>query len=190
MRLTTVQSFTQNCSRVFFSLLLVSGVALSGCSTKGAGTDADLTGEGTLSESDLTAQREGRFGSGGIPSAEGSGLFGDVPFGYDSYAIDGAARQVLERNAQTLQDRPELKVTLEGHCDERGTVEYNMALGAERARAVKNELMALGISSSRLDTISYGEEVPLDPGHDESAWEQNRRVHFSASGIAPSRQAQ
>jgi peptidoglycan-associated lipoprotein len=60
-----------------------------------------------------------------------------------------------------------------------------MALGAERARAVKNELLSLGVSPSRLDTITYGEEVPLDPGHDEDAWAQNRRVHFSASGAAP-----
>jgi peptidoglycan-associated lipoprotein len=93
--------------------------------------------------------------------------------------MDEQARMDLEKNAQILNQQSDLKITLEGHCDERGTVEYNMALGAERARAVKSALVAAGVSSKRLDSISYGEEIPLDPAHDEAAYAKNRRVHFS-----------
>lgn len=167
-------------------------ISASGCSLfKGKGK-GDSGSE--ISEKDLAAQREGRFGSGSIPTAEGSGLFRDVPFGYDSYALDDDARSALEANAQILLERTELKITVEGHCDERGTNEYNMALGAERARAVKNALVALGVSSARINTTSYGEEIPLDPGHSESAYATNRRAHFSvgqdelpATGEAPTR---
>jgi peptidoglycan-associated lipoprotein len=157
------------------------------CSWFGSGS-----GDG-LSESELAAQREGRFGSGSIPTAEGEGMFRDIHFGYDSYAIDDQARMDLESNARVLSDNKDLSITLEGHCDERGTAEYNMALGAERARSIKSALIALGVQSRRLDTISYGEEIPLDPGHDEMAWAKNRRVHFSvgqngaATGASESR---
>ena len=156
------------------SLLALSMVTFTGCSWFSSGSG---DGEG-LSEEELAAQREGRFGSGGIPTAEGEGMFNDIRFGYDSYAVDDQARADLEANARTLKQQSDLQVTLEGHCDERGTVEYNMALGAERARAIKSALVSLGIPSSRLDTISYGEEIPLDPGHDEMAYAKNRRVHF------------
>lgn len=157
--------------------LAVASLSLSGCSwfSSGGGEGED----GTLSEADLAAQREGRFGSGSIPTAEGEGMFRDVHFSYDSYAIDESGRNDLEANARTLSEQSGLRITLEGHCDERGTVEYNMALGAERARAVKNALVSLGVASSRINTVSYGEEIPLDPGHDEMAYAKNRRVHFS-----------
>jgi peptidoglycan-associated lipoprotein len=155
-------------------LFLATTLSLSGCSWFGSGSGE---GEG-LSEAELAAQREGRFGNGSIPTAEGEGMFNDISFGYDSYAIDDHGRMDLEANARVLSQQPGLRVTLEGHCDERGTVEYNMALGAERSKAVKSALIALGVSGSRLDTVSYGEEIPLDPGHDETAWAKNRRVHF------------
>jgi peptidoglycan-associated lipoprotein len=112
-------------------------------------------------------------------------MFNDIRFGYDSYALDDQARADVEANARVLKEQSGLQVTLEGHCDERGTVEYNMALGAERARAIKSALTALGVSSSRLDTISYGEEIPLDPGHDEVAYAKNRRVHFGVGQDNP-----
>lgn len=157
--------------------LLAVGIATStGCSSKGSGSGLEEEG---LSEADLDAQREGRFGSGGIPSAEGEGMFRDVNFDYDSSMISDVARRKIEDNAKTLRQNPDIKVQLEGHCDERGTAEYNLALGASRARAVKDVLVSLGVPSSRLDTISYGEEVPLDPSHNETAWAKNRRVHFS-----------
>lgn len=165
-----------------FTLALTAMVGASGCSWFSSGS-----GDGELSESELEAQREGRFGSGGIPSAEGEGMFHDIHFGFDSYALDDQGRMDLESNARILKEQSGLRITIEGHTDERGTVEYNLALGAERARAVKSALTALGVSSSRVDTISYGEEIPLDPGHDETAWAKNRRAHFAVGQDNPNK---
>jgi peptidoglycan-associated lipoprotein len=151
-----------------------------GCSRSGSGSTEAGDGSGSLSESDLNAERERRFGEGGIPTAEGEGMFRDITFEYNSASVDSTGRQDIDYNAQVLREQPDLKIQLEGHCDERGTAEYNLALGQERARAVQEVLMSLGIPKSRLETISYGEEVPLDTGHDEAAWAKNRRVHFSA----------
>lgn len=162
------------------ALTLALSLSVVGCSSKSSGS-ADGEGDGSISESDLDAQREGRFGSGSIPTAEGDGLFKDIHFDYDSSALDDAAQGDLSYNVGVLEQNSGLKVILEGHCDERGTVEYNMALGADRARSIKNALVSMGISSSRIETISYGEELPLDPGHSESAFAKNRRVHFSAT---------
>lgn len=167
------------------SLVLLSliGLTLGGCSALGFGKKSGEgeNGEG-LSEADLTAQREGRFGEGSIPTAEGSGMFRDISFDYDSATISDYARQNIEYNAQVLQSNSGLRVQLEGHCDERGTTEYNLALGSKRARAVADVLASLGVTGSRIETISYGEELPLDPSSSEDAWAKNRRVHFSAFG--------
>jgi peptidoglycan-associated lipoprotein len=147
----------------------------AGCSSSSKG------GDGSLSESDLAAQHEARFGSGGIPVAEGEGFFRDINFDYDSSLISDKGRQDIEYNFEVMKANPEVRVVLEGHCDERGTAEYNMALGAKRARAVKDVLISMGASSAKMETISYGEEIPLDPGQDEIAFAKNRRVHFSAT---------
>ncbi len=166
------------------AMLLLGCLFLPACSSK----KSDSLGDGQgLSENDLNAQRDGRFGEGGIPTAEGEGLFRDIRFDYDSSVVDSRGRAAIEENIRTLKQFPDLHIQLEGHCDERGTAEYNLALGAERARAVKSIMISLGISASRLDTVSYGEEVPLDPGHDEQAWAQNRRVHFSGFRDLPKR---
>jgi len=102
----------------------------------------------------------------------------DVFFDYDKSNLRDDARQTLNVDAQTLQQNGDTKVLLEGHCDERGTVEYNLALGERRAQSAKNFLVQYGIDSGRINTISYGKERPFVQGHDESAWSQNRRVHF------------
>ena len=86
---------------------------------------------------------------------------------------------MLKKRAEWLQNNPEAMSTIEGHCDERGTSEYNLALGDRRATSAKNFLVDLGISASRLTTISYGEERPIDPGQNEDAWAKNRRCHFT-----------
>lgn len=99
-----------------------------------------------------------------------------VFFGFDSATLDDTARQTVERQATWLQQFPGVTVTIEGHCDERGTTEYNLALGERRATAVKDYLAALGIDPARVLTISYGEERPADPGHTESAFALNRRA--------------
>lgn len=102
-----------------------------------------------------------------------------VYFDFDKYAVTDAYRVPLEHNAASLKDHASAKVVVEGHCDERGTEEYNLALGERRAMAVKKFLVSLGVTEGQLYTISYGEERPENNGHDEKAWAQNRRVQFS-----------
>jgi len=99
-------------------------------------------------------------------------------FGLDSSELDDAGRAVVSVNADIMKRYPTWVVTVEGHCDERGTAEYNLALGERRAVAVKTYLVALGISPDRVRTVSYGKEFPFDTGHTDSAWSNNRRGHF------------
>lgn len=101
-----------------------------------------------------------------------------VFFGYDSDAIDDAGQKVLTANAAVLKKYSTWAITIEGHSDERGTAEYNLALGERRALAAKSYLLSLGISADRIRTVSYGKEFPFDPGHDEAAYAMNRRGHF------------
>jgi peptidoglycan-associated lipoprotein len=104
--------------------------------------------------------------------------FQPVFYALDSYEVDSAAQQVLTANAAILKKYPTWVITIEGHCDERGTAEYNLALGEKRALSAKTYLVSLGIPADRLRTVSYGKEFPFDPGHDEGAWSKNRRSHF------------
>jgi peptidoglycan-associated lipoprotein len=99
-------------------------------------------------------------------------------FDFDQYVLTDEARQTLADNAAYLKANSGAEVKIEGHCDERGSDEYNLALGERRALAAKNYLVSLGISPDRLSIISYGEEMPLDPAHDEAAWAKNRRAEF------------
>ena len=99
-----------------------------------------------------------------------------VLFGLDQYDIDPAARAILDNQAQWLARYPNVRITIEGHCDERGTREYNLALGDRRANAAKNYLAARGVAASRITTISYGSERPAATGSDDAAWAQNRRA--------------
>ena len=104
--------------------------------------------------------------------------FQPVFFALDSYEVDGTGQQALNADAALLKKNPSWVITIEGHCDERGTAEYNLALGEKRALAAKTYLVSLGIPADRLRTVSYGKEFPFDPGHDEGAWLKNRRAHF------------
>ena len=99
-------------------------------------------------------------------------------FPVDSAELDDAGRAVVASNAQLLRTNSTWVITVEGHCDERGTAEYNLALGERRAVAVKTYLISLGISADRVRTVSYGKEFPFDAGHDEKAWASNRRAQF------------
>ena len=103
----------------------------------------------------------------------------DVFYDYDSAELSSAAQTTLDTNAKVLNDNAGASVTIEGHCDERGTVEYNLALGDRRAQAAKDYLVRFGIATGRVSTISYGEERPFATGSDESAWAQNRRAEFT-----------
>ncbi len=105
----------------------------------------------------------------------------DIYFEFDKSTLTPAAQDSLLRKAEWLRENPAATVTIEGHCDERGTNEYNLALGDRRAESAKAFLIDLGIDPSRLTTISYGEERPVDPRHMEEAWAKNRRDHFVAN---------
>jgi peptidoglycan-associated lipoprotein len=109
-----------------------------------------------------------------------------VHFDYDAYAVTDEGRGILQRQAAWLQKYPSVRITVEGHCDERGTREYNLALGARRANAVKEYLVSLGVSAGRLDTISYGKERPICTESDESCYAQNRRGVSTITGGASS----
>lgn len=110
------------------------------------------------------------------------GLLGDAFFEYDRASLTENGREQLARNAQFLQQHPQFLVTLEGHCDERGTPEYNLALGERRAFTARDYLTSLGIDEGRLQTMSYGEERPVCSGAEESCWSQNRRAHPVVTG--------
>ncbi len=116
------------------------------------------------------------------PGIEGevleSKLLKDIHFDFDKYDIRPQDLGILKENAALLMKYPNGKIQIEGHCDERGTVEYNLALGERRANSAKQYLISLGIAQNRISTISYGKEKPLDSAHNEEAWAKNRRGHF------------
>jgi peptidoglycan-associated lipoprotein len=161
--------------RVVVALLLLLPLA-GACKKKGprpgeqgAGGGAGL-GEEALGGSSLERTKRGL-------NPEEDGILGDVHFGFDSYEVDSSARDVIARNVDWLRRNPRAKVELEGHTDSRGTIEYNLALGAKRAKAVKDQLVGQGIAAERISTISYGKELPLCHEEDETCWARNRRVH-------------
>lgn len=143
----------------------------------GAGGVGGLGGAGGIASSELggTGSGMGNVAPGSQQDLETN--VGDrVFFAYDSSTLDDAARQTLDRQAAWLQQFPDVTVTIEGHTDERGTREYNLALGERRAAAVKTYLTASGVAASRILTLSYGEERPQDPAQDDSAYALNRRA--------------
>jgi peptidoglycan-associated lipoprotein len=110
------------------------------------------------------------------------GILADIHFEFDRADIREGDRAILSKNADALKKFDFLKVTIEGHCDERGTVEYNLALGERRARAAYDYLVSLGVPADRLKTVSYGKEVPLCQEHTEDCWARNRRDRFTVTG--------
>jgi peptidoglycan-associated lipoprotein len=105
-------------------------------------------------------------------------IFQKIHFDYDKYNLRPDAISALNENAKVLMENPSVKIRIEGHCDERGTVEYNLALGEKRAQAAKEYLVKLGVSAGRVETISYGKEKPVAFGTNEDAWAKNRRDEF------------
>jgi peptidoglycan-associated lipoprotein len=106
----------------------------------------------------------------------------DIRFDFDKFNLKDEARASLKNHAEWLNKNKNVMIVVEGHCDERGTSEYNLALGERRANAAAKFLVDMGIDAKRIKTLSYGEELPLDKGHTEDAWARNRRAHFDASG--------
>jgi peptidoglycan-associated lipoprotein len=121
---------------------------------------------------------EGDLGSRSLDELNRESPFKPVFFDFDSSEISSAGQSALDANAELLKRYPSWVVTIEGHCDERGTAEYNLALGERRALSARNYLATLGIAAERLRTVSYGKEFPFDPGHTEEAYARNRRAHF------------
>ncbi|MBP1698496.1 MAG: peptidoglycan-associated lipoprotein [Deltaproteobacteria bacterium] len=135
--------------------------------------EAKLAQKGELEKSLVAKKEQGIEGE-----VFESKLLKDIRFDYDKYDIRREDEGILKENAAFLKKNPKMKIQIEGHCDERGTVEYNLALGERRANSTKRYLVSIGITSDRISTISYGKERPLDPGHNEEAWAKNRRAHI------------
>ena len=167
---------TSSMWRVALALLLVLPLA-GACKKKGprpgeAGAGGAGLGEEGLGASGSSLERSKR----GLPPEE-DGILKDVHFAYDSYELDAGARDALARNLDWLRSNSRAKIELEGHCDSRGTIEYNLALGAKRSKAVKDYLVGQGIPAERVSTISYGKELPLCHEENDTCWARNRRVH-------------
>src|SRR3990172_9057849 len=186
-------------SLVIIILILCVGLLLTGCPKKTVMKEepsmrkedaaARERAEQTMREQELKAKEEAAkkdlnrsLGEKKDPGSEGtvfeSSLLKDIRFDFDRYDVRPQDTEILRENVALLKKYPNVKIQIEGHCDERGTTEYNIALGERRANSTKKYLLSLGIPSDRLSTISYGEEKPADPAHTEGAWGKNRRAHF------------
>lgn len=139
---------------------------------------APAEGEAALEKEQIEASLQTKR----YPGIEGevfeSSMLQDIRFAFDRYDLTPGTREILARNAEFILKFPEAKIQIEGHCDERGTNEYNLALGERRSMSAEKYLLSLGVPAHRLATISYGEELPIDPRHNEGAWAKNRRAHF------------
>jgi len=152
-----------------------SGSASTGAQRPGGVGEGERGGprESTTGASSLKQLQEGK-----TAATPASSPLKDIYFDFDRADLRGDARDTLRSNADWLKNNPSARVEIEGHCDERGTNEYNLALGAKRAQAAKDYLVSLGITGERLSTISYGEEIPVCREQAESCWHQNRRARF------------
>jgi len=161
--------------RVFFAVfaffLGMAFIQQAGCAKK----------PGASKEAMLGIEEKGRIikkGQVGEEYGKRASRLQRIYFDFDKSRIRTDMRAVIKQNAVLLRSHPGLRITIEGHCDERGSEEYNMALGQRRTRSVRNYLVTLGIDPSRLNTISYGEELPLISGHSREVWSKNRRAEF------------
>ncbi len=169
---------------ILVALLMVPLFLTVSCCTKKAVKPTPTTGE--KGNQSVSAQQKGVQEEGltkkKYPGIQGefmeSKYLKDIHFDFDKYNIRPDAAAILKKSAKYLLAHPTYKIQIEGHCDERGSVEYNLVLGERRANSAKKFLVNLGVDPSRLSTISYGKEMPLDPRHNEEAWAKNRRCHF------------
>lgn len=155
---------------LFMALSLVALV--SGCASKKSGGESSST-------SSIADGKGGEYGTGATEDGGiGLGTLERVHFGFDASSLTNEARDTLSNNAKIMMNNPDMKVMVEGHCDERGSNEYNIALGERRAKAVINYLVNLGVQRARLEMKSWGEERPLDPSKGARAYSLNRRAEF------------
>ncbi len=146
---------------------------------------------GGITEGDLAQQGSGVTGQGSLDALkEGTtpqtGVLADVHFEFDRSELAAEAREILQRNSDWIKEHPGVQIEIEGHADNRGTNEYNLALGSRRAQAVKDYLVTLGVAPDRFSTISYGEELPVCGENSEECWRMNRRAHFVVRAQRPS----
>ncbi|MBS1959582.1 MAG: OmpA family protein [Bdellovibrionales bacterium] len=151
----------------WFVVMLAATVALSACSKKKAEDESTLPSAANADENMM----------GDSDSGKAMGLQ-TVHFGYDAYTLDDSAKNVLKNNAQIMKDKASAKIQIEGHCDQRGGIQYNIALGEKRANAAKKFMVDQGIKAERISTISMGKEKPVDNGTTEDAYAKNRRGNF------------
>lgn len=158
--------------KLVFALLAVAFIAGCGSSTKTTQTDTVANqGNNAVDSAPMS------FDAAGSDSGKIDGLV-TVHFEYDKSTLSSVVKKELAGNAQWMKSNPKTNIQIEGHCDNRGTIEYNLALGERRAQAVKNYMVGLGIPADRLNIISYGEEKPVMQGDTEEAWAKNRRANF------------
>ena len=159
---------------LILTLLMTFGLTSCGSQSKNdAGMDSGVTTEDQdMGNNGMNLELNGDSDSGK------AGTLSTVYFDFNSSTLSSSTRDALESNANFLKENTSVEVQIEGHADERGGVQYNLALGEKRAQAVKQYLVSMGVSSSRVTTISFGKERPIAFGHDESAWSQNRRANF------------
>jgi len=154
------------------------GAGPAGARTSGADQKTGEGQRGNPKESDAASSSLKQLQEGKAPVTPASSPLKDVLFDFDRYDLSSDARTTLRGNAEWLKSNPSVRVEIEGHCDDRGTNEYNLALGAKRAQAAREYLSTLGVATDRLSTISYGEEIPVCKEQTESCWRQNRRARF------------
>lgn len=167
----------KNLTWIGFIIVLAFSLSMfAGCAEKKAVVKEEASQEVT-SKGALTGEQAVKEEAGQAAKAV-EDVIKDIYFDFDKSNIRPDAREVLKTNADWFLKNSNVSIIIEGHCDERGTAEYNMALGQRRADEAKKYLVNLGVKGTTLKTISYGKERPIDPGHDEEAWAKNRRDHF------------
>jgi peptidoglycan-associated lipoprotein len=172
------------------ALYLAIAAIAAGCASKETKTDAPVSdrsagvSQPAPSTSGSTTQRAQQPTIAGNPLRDPSNILSkrSVFFDYDSNVVKDEYRGLVQAHSRYMGDKRESKIRIEGNADERGSREYNLALGQRRAESVKNMMTVLGVSDGRIETISYGEEKPAAPGHDEQAWSQNRRADIKYAG--------
>jgi peptidoglycan-associated lipoprotein len=173
------------------ALIVLVAAALAGCASKETKTDTPVTDRSSATTPPSQMARQ----SPNTTPSRSSSVTGDplrdpnnilskrsVFFDYDSNAVKDEYRGVVQAHSRYLGDKRDSKIRIEGNCDERGSREYNLALGQRRAEAVKKVMTVLGVADGRIETVSYGEEKPMSQGHDEQAWSQNRRADIKYAG--------
>ncbi len=158
--------------------LLAASLTLTSCASKKTKPTDGVDGTDTSSQIDNGNNSGVALELNGDSDSNRAGALKTVYFGYSSSAIEGSTRDTLNANADFLKTNASVRIQVEGHCDERGSVQFNLALGERRAKATRDYLVAQGVASSRISVISLGKEKPVSFGHDEESWSKNRRANF------------